>query len=503
MVARLPLFVLIVWVAALAMLGPALLAAGAGDYRIARAFFFGTLLSAIVAGLVAIATGGQRSANLMRGQLVTLLAAYTVLPLLLALPFYVSLPRVGFLNAWFEMVSAITTTGATIFDSPGQLPRPLHFWRAIVGWLGGLMVWVIAVGIFAPLVIGGFEVRGVGSRAEAARYAYTGGETDPGDRLARYAARLTPVYVALTGILWLALTAAGEVPFVALCHAMAVLSTSGISPVGGISGATSGVVGEGLILLFFVFALSRLTFSRGMRGEDRVPLRRDPELRLGALLILLVPALLFLRHFLAAPGAGAPDQTALQSLRAIWGALFTVASFLTTTGFESRHWLGAADWSGLNTPGLLLVGLALIGGGIATTAGGVKLLRIYALYVHGRREVERLVHPSSVGGSGSEARHMRREGAQIAWVFFMLFAISIAATMVLLALTGLPFEVSMVLTVSALSTTGPLAQVAAEVPISFAGIPEAAKVIVAGAMVLGRLEALVLIALLNPEFWRR
>ena len=214
--------------------------------------------------------------------------------------------------------------------------------------------------------------------------------------------------------------------------------------------------------------------------------------------------LLFVRHWLAAPaGEGDIEEGIVQGLRALWGAVFTVASFLTTTGFESRAWIGAAEWSGLTTPGLVLVGLAIIGGGIATTAGGVKLLRIYALFLHGKREVERLVHPNSVGGHGPEVRRIRREGAQIAWVFFMLFAMSIALVMVLLALTGVQFETAMVLGVSALSTTGPLALVAAETPISFAGIPEAAKMILGGAMVLGRLEALAIIALLNPEFWRR
>ena len=149
-----------------------------------------------------------------------------------------------------------------------------------------------------------------------------------------------------------------------------------------------------------------------------------------------------------------------------------------------------------------MIGLALIGGGVATTAGGVKLLRVYALARHGEREVERLVHPSSIGGGGREARRIRRKGAYISWVFFMLFAISIAGVMVLLSLTGVQFETAMVLAVSALSTTGPLAEVAAETSISFAGLPDLAKVILAFAMVLGRLETLAIIALFNPEIWR-
>jgi trk system potassium uptake protein TrkH len=179
-----------------------------------------------------------------------------------------------------------------------------------------------------------------------------------------------------------------------------------------------------------------------------------------------------------------------------------VLSFLTTTGFESAGWAQAQVWSGLSTPGLMLAGLAVIGGGVATTAGGVKLLRVYALYRHGEREMERLVHPNSVGGSGVIARRLRRQGALVAWIFFMLFAMSIALVMLALSLTGLNFETTTVLAVSALSTTGPLAGIAAETPISWAGLGGAAQVILAAAMVLGRLETLAIIALLNPDFWR-
>jgi trk system potassium uptake protein TrkH len=290
---------------------------------------------------------------------------------------------------------------------------------------------------------------------------------------------------------------AGEVPLVALCHAMAVLSTSGISPLGGLENAASGLVGEIAIFVFFFFAVSRLTFSRGLLGDDRATLWQDPEVQMALALLLIVSVTLAGWHI-----TGAADRDLWQSLLASWAGLFTVLSFITTTGFESRYWSAAGEWSGLDTPGLVLMGLALIGGGVATTAGGVKLLRVYALYKHGVRELERLVHPSSVGGAGTEARRIRRQGAFIAWIFFMLFAVSIMGVMLLLSFTGVQFETAMVLTVAALSTTGPLAQIAADTPISYAGIPETAQAILAVTMILGRLETLALIALFNPSFWR-
>ncbi len=148
------------------------------------------------------------------------------------------------------------------------------------------------------------------------------------------------------------------------------------------------------------------------------------------------------------------------------------------------------------------MGVAVIGGGVATTAGGVKLLRVFALYLNGLREMEKLVHPSSVSGTGNQSRWIRRKGAVIAWVFFMLFAMSLGGVSMLLAALGVGFEEALVLSIAALSTTGPLVQTAAEHPIDLITLAPSIKAVLAGAMVLGRLEALAVIALISPELWR-
>jgi len=179
-----------------------------------------------------------------------------------------------------------------------------------------------------------------------------------------------------------------------------------------------------------------------------------------------------------------------------------VVSFLTTTGFVSDDWAAARAWSGLPTPGLLLVGLVLMGGGVATTAGGLKLLRVYALYKHGVREMGKLIYPNSVAGAGRLGRRIRREGAYIAWVVFMLLVLTIAAVMVALAATGLSFEAATILAIATLTTTGPLAEVAGQAPIYYVGLSDPAKIICMAAMIIGRIETLVLIALCNPAFWR-
>ena len=501
-IAELPFLVVLIGIGGIAMLIPAAHAAAIGDIETSRVFFYSGLLVLIVTGLLVISTLNYQPARQAPSLLVGLLAAFLVLPAVLAFPIYEIVAYANYLDAWFEMVSAMTTTGATVFDAYWLLPPSVHLWRGLVAWMGGLLFWICALAIFAPMSIGGFEIRD--RISEMSAFSEVGGSqrVAPSDRLRRISAALTPLYVGLTVVLWIAPLIAGEAPNAALVHAMSTLSTSGISAVGGFYRAESGLVGEILVFVFFVFALSRLTYSRGLMGEERTPLWQDSELRLGLTLAVAVSLSLFARHFIGAFDAETTSETT-NALRAFWGGLFTVTSFLTTTGFESAEWLGATDWSGLSTPGLMLVGLSLIGGGIATTAGGVKLLRVYALMKHGERELERLVHPSSIGGAGQAARRIRREGAYVAWIFFMLFALSIAATIVLLSLFGVQFETAMVLTVAVLSTTGPLAEIAGEAPIAFSGLPDPALVVLSLAMILGRLEALAIIAMFNPEFWRR
>ncbi|MBV0912126.1 TrkH family potassium uptake protein [Anianabacter salinae] len=500
----LPLIVILIGIASLSMAVPALVALGAGDRGDAVSFGFGLVVFSALSVLLAIATWNHETDRPARSYLLSLLAAFTVLPLVLAVPFHDAVGNTGFFNAYWEMLSSLTTTGATLYPDPARLSATEHLWRGLVAWQGGFLFWITAVAILAPMNLGGFEVLSPAEAGQGAT-AQSGPITSVASgsqRLQGYSVQLLPVYVGLTLALWVSLVVLGDPPLVAAIHAMSTMSTSGISPIGGADTAVSGVRGEVVIFIFLFFAISRQTFTRDRPERGFVRLATDPEFRMGLGCAVAVPAFLFLRHWFGAI-EGPGDTDLGTALNALWGSIFTVMSFLSTTGFVSSEWGEAQVWSGFRTPGLLLMGLALIGGGVATTAGGVKLLRVYALYSHGLRELEKLVLPNSVGGSGPQARRIRRQGAYVAWIFFMLFAMSIAVIMLALSMTGIAFEPAVILTIASLSTTGPLIEVAGGGTLTFATLGDAAKAILAAAMVLGRLETLAIIAILNPEFWRR
>lgn len=479
------------------MLVPAAHALVAGDHATARGFLHAALLGGFLALVIALAQRGRAASGTTREQLLALFAAYGLLPVLLALPLASLAPGATPLRAWFEMVSSITTTGATLWDRPGDLNLTLHLWRGLVGWYGGLIAWVAAIAILAPLNLGGYELRNPAVLPPVA----LADTVRPAELLSRAITRLLPVYAGLTALLWLGLVLGGDDATTGAIHAMGVISTSGITPLAWADHAASGLAGECVVFVFFTFALSRATFARlpFARAHPGPSLGQDTELRLGLRVIVLVSAVVLARAlWLIWQQDGSPGD----ALRALWGTIFTIASFLTTTGFESRWWSGI--WAGNGTgapipaPGLVLVALALIGGGVGTAAGGVKLLRMHEVLTHAGHETLRLIEPASV------ARPEAGRGAVMGWTFLALFALSALIIMVMLSLApGMQFEGVLLVSLAAITTTGQLALAAGDVPISFDGLTPAAQVIAALAMILGRLEVLALVALFNPGFWRR
>lgn len=490
-----PAIVMSLLVSACLMMIPAAHAARLELWPVARAFLQYGLLIAVFAVIVGIATMNRRPRGPARYHLMTLLASYVALPAVLALPLVAATPTLSFSAGYFEMVSSITTTGATVFDRPAEVADPIHLWRALVGWAGGLMILIAAFGVLAPLNLGGFEIE-----QETERRLDSMRMEEADARIRRVAHRIAPAYAVFTAVLAIALAALGDPPFVAICHAMATISTSAISPIGGVEASGAGRAGEAAVALFLLLAVSHRGLSFDL-ARLRPPRLGDPQIQLMLISVVGITAVLFLRSYIGAVEIDRQDNLAA-ALQAIWGSLFTVLSFLTTTGFESRDWRTMQIWSDLPAPGILLLGVAVMGGGVATTAGGVRLLRLYALYRHGLREMDHLIHPSGLGRRGVGDRLISPHGARIAFVFLMLFLITLALVWIALAATGVSFERSLALAVAGLTTTGPAIRVLGD-GLGYGVLSDAARCVLCVAMIVGRMEALVIIALFNPAYWRQ
>lgn len=483
---RVPTMVALVGAAGLAMLIPAAKAFSDGQAPVGRAFLYWAPLCLLAAVLVAIAGASSTRRPGAQGPFVLLATVYLAVPAVMALPLAEALPAMRFVDAWFEMISSFTTTGATLIDLPRRTPQAVHLWRAMAGWAGGLFILAAASALLAPLRLGGFELlsrHGIQSTRSGL------GAAGPGQRLWAHVLVVLPAYSALTLALWVILTLSGLPGFDALILALATLSTSGVlarETMGNI-----GLMAEIAIFAFLILALSR-RFLPG-HGTGRWAPHQDPELVTASVLVSLVMLFVVVRHW-----AGAFETSATEDLpalgRAAWGAAFTGVSFLTTTGFVNQDWIASRAWSGLTPPGLVLMSMALLGGGVATTAGGIKLLRIYSLTRLGRFEMLRMIYPSMVVGGNDYDRFLATGGARSAWLFSMVFALSAVVVVALLLFSGMGLETAMIFAIAALTNTGQLVQVAGEAPLYWFLLSDPARAILALAMILGRLEILVLLA---------
>ncbi|MEO0819715.1 MAG: potassium transporter TrkG [Pseudomonadota bacterium] len=505
-----PLFAPALGVVAAAMAVPMLYALLAGDERVARAFFYAGAFTGFVAAIMGAALAGRRRLSGAQSELVSLLIGWAVLPVFAAIPLALLTPQLGLVGAWFEMVAAFTTTGGTGYADPARVLPAIHLWRGIVAWLGGLLTLTAAYVVLAPRRLGGFEVLTPSERSDGgdrqgglagARLVELGAETPALDmRLRRALRTILPVYGGLTATLILLFGAFGDVSLTGVVHALGIVSTSGVSADSG-GFAASGVLGiEIVAAVFLVLAASRLLYGGATRvGRQMKPLA-DPELRLMALIVGLSTLALFARHWFSAltlEGEEAPVEV----LSVIWGLVFTTLSYLTTTGYESAAWESARAWAGLENPALILLGLCAIGGGAATTAGGLKLIRAATLYRHGMVEIDHLIEPLAVRGSGASGRGRLQEGAFIAWAFIMLYTVAIFATSLGLTLTGLNFETAQIAAIAAVSNTGPAFGAVAPGHADFSLLDSAQRAVVAAGMILGRVETLAVIAIMRPNAW--
>ena len=503
-VRRLPTLSLLILVLAALMCAPIIHAVTESDWRSARSFLYAVLVSLFCAGISAQLLNPMDANLPARREIFRLLLSWSFLPVLAAIPLTMVTPTIGVGGAYFEMVAAMTTTGGTVYGPLVEVPRAVHLWRGLVGWYGGLLTLIAAYVVLAPRRLGGFEVT-LSMRRELMTSRPVDLSLRPAalpSRLSRALRVILPIYVGLTLLAGLLFSALDTPGLVSAVHAMSLVSTSGISPLREGIAALGNPWIEVLALGVMVLAASRLLYARASQTGHIVGWRDDPELRLMVILVLLVTATLFLRHWLGVLTIDGELGEA-DGFAAFWGALFTSVSYITTTGFQSFAWESARDWSGHDNPGLVLLALCAVGGGAATTAGGIKLIRAYAMIRHGMRELERIAQPHGIVGAGGRLRGLRREGAFIAWAFMMLFMVTLLAIVLALTLTGMSFHHALAAAVAALSNTGPALAMVSDTGDGFEVLGPWARSVLVVAMILGRVETLAVIALLNPDSWGR
>ncbi|HAA37694.1 MAG TPA: potassium transporter KefA [Firmicutes bacterium] len=398
-----------------------------------------------------------------------------------ALPFLFSGALTSPVDAFFETVSGFTTTGATVISNVEALPKCLLFWRSFTHWLGGMGILVLTLAISPALGLGTFQIL----KAES-----------PGPISSKLTAKVSDTakilyitYLVFTVVMILFLWLGGMPLFDTLCHTFGTLGTGGFSVKNASIGAYDNVYYEIVITVFMLlagvnFSLYYLAFKKRSLAE----LWRDKELQvyLGivAVYILVITFNLY----------GSVFSSFAESLR---HAFFQVGSIISTTGYATTDF---DLWPDLSRT--LLLTLMFIGACAGSTAGGMKVIRIYLIFKYIQREIGTLIHPRLVKAVKVNDEIIPESVLSSVMSFSLLFLLVFITATLLLLTQNLDIVSAVSAVACTLGNIGPGLNALGPTK-TFAPVSEMAKCLLSACMLLGRLELYTMISLLFPSFWRK
>lgn len=421
----------------------------------------------------------EMSGLTLRQTFVLTTLSWIVLTTFAALPFAFSTLPVTFTDAFFESMSALTTTGSTVFVGLDTAPVGILLWRGILQWIGGVGIIVMAVAVLPYLRIGGMQL----FRTESSDLSE---KVLP--RVSQISGGIFAIYLALTVACAILLWVAGMTPFEAAVHAMTTLSTGGFSTSDGSIGHFNSAAME-LILTVFMLA-GAITFTLYLlawHGEPQA-LWRSHQVRwfLG---IVAIAVFMLSGWLLVVDGFGV--------FAAVRLSLFHVVSIITTTGFTAADY---SQWGSFAV--VLLYFVTFLGGCTGSTAGGLKIFRLQVLYALAVSQLRRTLHPHGMFQATYEDRPVTEAVALSVLGFFFLFGASFGGLALLLSLCGLDLVTSLSGAATALANVGPGLGPEIGPAGNFSSLPDFAKWVMALGMLLGRLEMVTLLVLFLPSFWR-
>ena len=438
----------------------------------------------IVLGL-AIAAATRRYKRELKARdgflLVTL--SWVLMSLSAAVPLMIALPGISFTDAYFEAVSGLTTTGATVITALETLQPSINLWRHALHWFGGIGIIVLAVAVLPLLGVGGMALY----RAETPGPVKDEKLTP---RITETAKALWLTYIGITAIGVIALRAAGMGWLDAICHSFSAMGLGGFSTRDASVGAFDSVAIE--MVLIVLMMVATLNFSRhfmALRNRSLEPYRRDSEAK--AILVLIGASVVAIALLLALRGT---YPTFLESLR---HSAFNVVSVASTTGFVSQDF---GIWPIFAPVWMLFLSCIVCSTG--STGGGIKMFRTLLLARQAQREMKLLVHPSAVIPIRIGGQVVPDRIAYSVLAFIFLYFQTIAVLTFALLLTGLPLVEAFTSVVASVNNMGPgIGQTGPAG--NYQGLTDLQTWICTVAMLLGRLEIFSVLILFTAAFWRK
>lgn len=435
-----------------------------------------------------------------QGEFLFIIAFVVFVPAFASLPVILLVPEIGYVGAYFEMVSALTTTGASLLVYEESYSQSLVLWRSLISAYGGLAIIVLSAAILSPRGFDGRSILPPGYRTDIVLSSLQ-------NRIILSFQRYLYLYFGGLLVGCVAFMFAGNTLYSSILLAIAGIATCGFR-IPSLDGGGMLELNHGSEIVLFTLMLYGAFLPVIMFWLTRNRVRKtggllqDPEIKLGASIIFIISGIIFLRHWL---GAFEINNTLdiKEFYQAAWGILFTITSFLTTTGLESADWPLAKLWSGLANPTILLLFLSVVGGAASSNTGGIKLIRAVHLFHQSSNELSKLAMPNQVIKVkwAPYSLSTLQASLQITWVFFMLFIVVFAFGLCMLTLLGLTFESAIVVALSSLTNTGPALSLFSIDSLEYRAFRAPVQILLCLLMILGRIETLVFIAFLNPYHW--
>lgn len=395
-----------------------------------------------------------------------------------AIPFLYTMPQLSLTDALFESVSGLTTTGATVFDNVEGLSEGILIWRAILQWLGGVGIIVMAISVLPFLKVGGMQL----FRLESSE------KEKVVPRATQLASYIIYIYIGLTAICALAYNLVGMPAFDAIAHSMTTIATGGFSTK-DTSFAEYPTIGPELIAIIFMTlgCLPFVLYIKTLSGDWK-SFTRDQQTMgfLKTVLFLCLIMILYLTVTL--------DNF---SVNVVVEATFTTISLMTGTGYTDTNYM---LWGGFAIGFLLFV--SCIGGCAGSTTCGIKIFRFQIMYQVTKNQLYQLIHPNGVFTVEYNNQPLSVKVAASVMAFFFIFAVSFIVVSILLMACGLDVITSLSGAIATLANVGPgLGSIIGPTG-TYEPLPDNAKWIMMASMLLGRLEFFTLLVFFVPRFWR-
>ena len=418
----------------------------------------------------------DRKLNLQQAFLLTSLSWLSI-AIFGSLPFIFSNIEFSFTNAFFESMSGITTTGSTIIPNLENMPKGILFWRAILQWLGGIGIIVMAITLMPIMNVGGMQLFKISNSDSSEKILPKSKEI---------ALRLIYIYSGLTALCAISYKLLGMNFFDSITHSMTTIATGGFSNYNESIGFFDSISIEISAMIFIILgSLPFIAYIKFLSGDKKIFFS---DIQIKTFLKIIFYSIIILSFYLI---LNTSNEINLRSI------FFNVISILTGTGYVNAQF---DNWGGF--PLILFLALMFIGGCAGSTTCGIKIFRIQILYSFIMNQLKKIIYPKGIFVLKYDQNAVDNKFiASIISFIYMYFVIFFIIT-ALLSLTGLDFITAISGAATSISNVGPGLGSVIGPNGNFSSLPDISKWILALGMILGRLELFAILVLFLPSFWR-